>query len=210
MQGERGQAFILVLILLALGSTLIAPSISLGITALQSGQIHTELLEEQYAAEGALQAVMWQLLYDPSFLEQVTGDGGGTLPTVTLNGVDVTATIGVKTPPRLSGVGLAKNYQVKPTKTVCPNGVDDGPDDPCPEPVAPGIPTTFTYIITLERLEPDDTVFDRVDKVKDGLPLGLTYVPNSSVLDGVPFNDDDQTILNSSVILKTEAGGYQS
>jgi hypothetical protein len=107
---------------------------------------------------------------------------------VTINGVTANTTVTAEATEVLSGFGLV-DHQIKPTKTVTPTTA------------LPGIPTSFTYTITLQRLEPDDALFIPLQSIKDGTDAGFVYVPNSSKLDGVQFDDDDLTILAEPIII---------
>ncbi|MFC2033846.1 hypothetical protein ACFLTT_00375 [Chloroflexota bacterium] len=59
--GQRGAALILVLIALALGSLLITPSINYMYTSTVSKDISEENLQDQYAADSAVEYAIWQL-----------------------------------------------------------------------------------------------------------------------------------------------------
>ncbi len=71
-----------------------------------------------------------------------------------------------------------------------------------PETASPDTSTPFTYTITMQRLELDDAAFKPVEKIKDGMEPGFIYVVDSSALDGIPFDDDDLTILKEKIKLQ--------
>ena len=191
MNRERGQALILVLILLAVGSLLIIPSLQLTTTVLKGRAMYAQFIKEDYTADAAIEYSLWRLNWEPDFAaDNFTTIGNSVNFEVTLNGVTASTSITMQATEGLSGVGLAKeDYQIKPTKEVTPDTA------------SPGVETTFTYTITMQRLEPDDNQFDLLEKIKDAMEPGFIYVSNSSALDGVPFDDDDLTILKEKVRL---------
>ena len=63
-KGESGQALILALIMLALGSMFIAPSLALAATTLKSGQMVEENMRGIYAADAGTEDAMWRILND--------------------------------------------------------------------------------------------------------------------------------------------------
>ncbi|HEY82272.1 MAG TPA: DNRLRE domain-containing protein [Dehalococcoidia bacterium] len=190
MRRESGQALILVLILLAVGALLLVPTLELTTTVLKSRQMYGQFIKEDYAMDAANEYGLWRVLWEPGYAASLPIGQESDPFTVTINGITVNTTITAQATEALSGVSLVKDHQIKPTKTVTPNTA------------SPGVPTTFTYTITMQRLEPDDAVFDPLEEVIDALPAGFVYVPDSSVLDGVPFADDDLTILKEPVIVQ--------
>ena len=188
MNRERGQALILVLILLAVGSLMIVPFLQLTYTVLKGRMMYAQFIKEDYAADAAIEYSLWRLNWEPGFTDNWTVGDNITFE-VTLNGVTANITIIMHTTEWLSGEGLEGDHQVKLTKEVTPTTA------------LPGEATTFTYIITVLRLEPDDAIFVPLQSIKDGMDEGFVYVPDSSELDGVPFDDDDLTILQERVII---------
>ena len=185
---ERGQALLLALILLVVGALVTVPVLQLVDTNLRARMNFGEFIKEDYAAEAALEYSLWKLRWDPGFASSL--EIGVTSETlyVTINGVTANATITAEATEVLSGFGLI-DHQIKPTKTVTPTTAP------------PYVQETFTYTITLERLEPDDDLFIPLQSIKDGTDAGFQYVLNSSKLDGVPFDDDDLSILAEPVII---------
>ncbi|MCZ6788908.1 MAG: DNRLRE domain-containing protein, partial [Chloroflexi bacterium] len=120
---------------------------------------------------------------------------------INVNDVDACTSIVVQaTEGELGDVSPAKDHMVKPTKTVvCQDaGTLDLVDcDAVPASTA----MLFNFTITMQRLESDDVAFVPVSNIKDGLDIGFFYVADSSVLDGVPFNDDDLSVLSEPVKL---------
>jgi len=186
---ERGQALILVLILLAVGSLMIVPFLQLTHTVLKGRMMYAQFIKEDYAVDAAIEYSLWRLNWESGFADNMTVGDNATFE-VTLNGVTANITITMHTIEWLSGEGLEGKHQVKLTKEVTPATA------------LPDVPTTFTYIITVQRLEPDDAIFVPLQSIKDGMDEGFVYVPDSSELDGVPFDDDDLTILQEPVIIE--------
>lgn len=64
--GERGQAMIMALIALALGSLIITPTLNYMATGVKSTAIHERLTSELYAADAGVGYAMWCLKNDAS------------------------------------------------------------------------------------------------------------------------------------------------
>ena len=188
MNRERGQALILVLILLVVGSLMIVPFLQLTNTVLKGRMMYAQFIKEDYATDAAIEYSLWRLNWEPGFTDDWTVGDNVTFE-FTLNGVTANITITMHTTEWLSGEGLERDQQIKMTKVVTPATA------------LPNVATTFTYTITMQRLEPDDALFNPVESVKDATDAGFVYVPNSSELDGVPFDDDDLTILAEPLIV---------
>lgn len=93
MKRQRGQALILVLIALALGSLLITPTLNYAYTGLRETRVSQEQLLEQYAADAAVEYSLWVLKYN---VDGLTGQLGTENPSsntsVTVNGMEVLVT----------------------------------------------------------------------------------------------------------------------
>jgi len=61
-KGERGQAFILVLILLLLGGLMISPLLGFMSTGLIAGQANEERMAEVYAADAGIEDAIWKIM----------------------------------------------------------------------------------------------------------------------------------------------------
>jgi len=61
---ERGQALIMVLVFLLLGSLTITPLLSYMGTALKTGRMYQDKTEELYAADSGIEDAIWQIKYD--------------------------------------------------------------------------------------------------------------------------------------------------
>ena len=60
-KGESGQAFIMLLIILAIGTLLIVPAMNLTMISLKSSDIVYDEVRALYAADGAQEYVLWKL-----------------------------------------------------------------------------------------------------------------------------------------------------
>jgi hypothetical protein len=167
---EAGQAFILVLIILAIGSLLVVPALKLTGTSLQSSQIVTREVEALYVADGAQEYVLWKLLYD-GLGANFTYDGDNVSFPCNVCGKEVDILIIMRAVASEGGLVLATDDIVKPTKTVTPDTV---PNDTY---------QVYTYTIRLEQISENNT--QGLDAVYDILPKGFEpsdYLAGSSYL----------------------------
>ena len=93
MKRERGQAFILVLILLAVGSLMIVPVLCLSSNTLKSSQMYMQFANEHYAADAAMEYGLWMLNWKPGYAASLPMGVERPPFYVTLNGVTANATI---------------------------------------------------------------------------------------------------------------------
>ena len=174
--GEKGFVLVLVVIFLALGSLLVIPALRLAYTTLNIKQLRTLVLEDQYARDGAAEHAMWRLRYGGGTAE-LTAEGQTIEYDIVLNGITTHIVIQLRAEPALSGQALANpNFSVRPGSSVMPT-------DP-----TPGIPTDFSYIITMEELNPN-LASATIDQVWDQLPPGFTYKPGTSKFEGGDIGD---------------------
>jgi len=90
---QRGQALILVLIALALGSLLITPTLRYVNTGLLETRISEEALLKQYAADAAVEYGLWQLKYNVDGLaDQLNPENPSSDTSITVNGIEVPIT----------------------------------------------------------------------------------------------------------------------
>ncbi len=66
---EKGQAFILVLILLLVGGLIIAPLLAFMNTGVKAGQTHEENMNEVYAADAGVEDAMYRIISDDATLQ---------------------------------------------------------------------------------------------------------------------------------------------
>lgn len=180
---EAGFGLVIVLILLALGSLLIAPVLRLTFTTLQAKQINTDILDDQYARDGAAEFGIWQLIYGgaTTFLTD-TDECPDNICTydVVLNGISTTVTIRMRTELGTYQVPGAEDNKVRPTQTVIcaingSNFVDDCDDPDDRLPVQSGMVAKYT--VSLEQVSPALT--DTILAIYSELPKGFRFIPGS-------------------------------
>ena len=126
MKSQRGQAFILVLIVLALGSLLITPTLKYVSTGLIETSVSERFLLKEYAADAAVEYSLWQLKYN---VDDLTGQLGPENPssntTITVNGIEVPILTEISASPQSdngsftiptteSGIHIATGLQILP------------------------------------------------------------------------------------------------
>jgi len=166
---EAGQAFILVLILLAIGALVVVPALRLTNTVLQSNQAITQRNKGLYACEAAQEKIMWILYNDIDGIvsENLTADGDSVSFTVDVCGTTVYAGITMRATEGQGGITLAADHVIKPTKEVTPATM---PGKQLQE---------YTYTIIMEQLS--DNTTQGLDAIYDMPPGGMTdYIANSS------------------------------
>lgn len=174
---ERGQVFILVLIILAIGALLTVPALRLTGTALKSSQIVTQRTKGLYAADAAQEFMLWKLLHDglgAELMQTVSPENPNPSAHYDLEvcGVPVGVSVFMRAVEGGGGMTLAGEDIIKPTKTVSPDYV---PDKDLYD---------YRYTIILDHLSSNTTV--GLDAIYDMLPGGITgYVgPSELSLDG--------------------------
>jgi len=174
--GERGYALLLVLLLLALGALLIAPTLHLAFTSLRSKQLHTNILKEQYTRDAGGEHAMWKLQYGGGTAELST-ENDTIQYSLVINDITSDVTIKLRIETMLSGQTLAH-----PDFKVMPGG------EVSPTTGTPGQPITFNYTLTMQQIDPDPAT-GYVDEVWILLPVGFSYVAGSSAFEGSPIAD---------------------
>jgi len=169
---EAGQAFILVLIILAIGGLMVTPSLRLINTSLKSSQIVNRQVKALYACDGGQEYILWQLLHN-NLGANFTADGQAGLFTFNSCGNSVNITVIMRATEGKGGVVLATDDVIHPTKTVeCEELGNEIPND---------WSGTVTYTINLEQLSSNTT--QGLDAVYDILPKAFDagdYVNGSS------------------------------
>ena len=151
---EAGQAFILVLILLAVGALVVVPTLRLTSTALKSTQVALPKLEALYACDAAQEWVLWKLK-QPDFANSFESDVPQTFQ-FDACGVLVTCTVIMRAVEGEGGITLATDDKIKPTKTVN--------HEYLPDPVPDKRLVTYTYTIELDHLSDNTSVVAYVNK----------------------------------------------
>ena len=167
--GERGYMLVMVLIVLAVGSTSIIPVMNLVQTGLTSNRIQTTQLDVQYAGDGGAEFAIWQLLYGDA-TEQLTADGEEVLYTISLNGIETVVVIRLNgASSQLASLAGAEDNRTRPYATVeCARDGDGVYDDDCPSlpPTTSGMLARYT--VSFDHYSPDATV---------GLPSVYHHLP---------------------------------
>ncbi|HUV76069.1 MAG TPA: hypothetical protein VMW00_05435 [Dehalococcoidales bacterium] len=178
---EAGQAFILVLILLAIGALLVIPALRLTTTVLKSNQAITQRNKGLYACEAAQEKILWLLYNDIDGIvsETLLADGDSISFTVDVCGTTVYAGITMRATEGMGGITLAAEHVIKPTKEVH--------HEYLPDPVPDKRSVEYTYTINLEQLSDNNT--QGLDAIYDippgGFGVGAYQVGSSKLsLDG--------------------------
>jgi len=87
---EKGQAFVLVLILLLVGALITAPALGFMSTGLMAGQVYEEKMDELYAADAGVEDGLWHLMYGGLIVPE---GGQSDLPPFTMNNETVNVNI---------------------------------------------------------------------------------------------------------------------
>lgn len=156
MKGQKGQVFILVLILLAVGTLVIVPVLDYTTTGLRSQRIAEDALTTRYVADAAVEDALWQMLnnLDYSFSADFEYDF--------VFGLD-RFKVDIKIP-SVPESEWTQDKEIYIKVEVEPNWLEANAVDP-----------TFTYIIRVNSPQWDLTDFGF------SLPLGLTYTGDSTL-----------------------------
>ncbi len=130
MRKQAGQAFILVLIVLAIGAVLVVPSLRLTGTALMNTPIVERQIKGLYAADAAQEYILWKLAY-AGFGGEFEYDGQEIGYNFYVCDVPVGVRIIMRATEGQGGLTLATDDKIKPTKTVAVEGYPEWstPDD---------------------------------------------------------------------------------
>ena len=157
---QAGQAFILVLILLAIGAMLIVPVLRLTSTAVKNTPVVTGRERVMYAVDAGQEYVLWKLLHDNYGGEFGPENDTGYL-SLDVCGIPVDIVVVMRAVPGEGGLILAGDDVVRPIKTVI---ADSTQSDSIPNNTV----DTITYTITLEQLSDNNT--QGLDVIYDILP----------------------------------------
>lgn len=165
MRREKGQAIILVLIVLGLGALVISPTLKYASTGLKAYQIGQQRMQEEYAADAATENAIWRLKYNVNgftdlFVNETSPSQNYQLA---INGKSVSVTVGLPAPPAAQPTSsqgfLSVTANRSPLWTKASGGV------------------TITYTITLYN---NTGVAKDINGIEYVLPPGFTYVANSA------------------------------
>ncbi len=170
LQRQRGQAFILVLIMLAVGALVITPALNLSFTGLKGRMAQRSNLMEYYAADGAQEYSQWRLT-DPAFVAELIASDNGTVGPfyIILNGVQAEYTITYQASEGDPSDAPITDQRYKITVDVDPYELDPPPTETVP----------FDYYITLQYMYPDVET-EPLEQLQVILPPWFTYEPYSS------------------------------
>ncbi|MFC2010193.1 hypothetical protein ACFLVU_01565 [Chloroflexota bacterium] len=170
---EVGQAFVLVLIFLAVGALMVVPALRLTGTLLQSSQSITQRNTDIYACEAAQEKIMW-MLYNGDLMDILSTPNSTANFTVDVCGTIVYCGVVMRAVELGGGTTLVTDHTIMSMKTVEPNEVED-----------PGITTGgFTYTIAFEQVSVNNTssllaVYD-ILPIDFGKNFNSVYVLGSS------------------------------
>ena len=126
MKRQRGQALILVLIVLSLGSLLITPTLKYVYTGFSEANISEKLLLQEYAADAAVEYNLWQLKYNvDDLVGQLSPENPSSNTTIIVNGIEVPIITEISMSPQSdngsftvptteSGIHIATGLQILP------------------------------------------------------------------------------------------------
>ena len=175
---QKGYALVPVLILLALGSMMLAPTLNLAFSSLKGKQTHTEVLKNQYTRDAGAEYGTWELLYGGA-TALLTTQGSETDFPLVLNGIESTVKIRLQAVLGDAEVVGAEDNKIRPTQTVECDADDDGFDDDCLTlPSVSGMKARFT--IFLDQVSPDTTA--GIVTILEELPKAFTITDASSVV----------------------------
>jgi hypothetical protein len=153
---QAGQAFVLVLILLAVGAATVVPALRLTDTSLRSSAIAVEQTRLLYAADAAQEYVLWKLLHDAYGGEFTEGGQEGYL-SLDCCGVDVNLIVVMRAiPGKEGGLSLSTDDVIQPAKSVSPDSIPNNTYE------------TVTYILRLEQIS--SNISQGLDVIYDILP----------------------------------------
>jgi len=207
---QGGQAFILVLILLAIGALLVVPALRLTGTSLKGSQIVPRQTRALYAVEAMQEFILWKLLYQ-GYGDEFTYDGQSDNLSLNICGTPVNVIIVMRATESTGAVPLATDDIIRPTKRVEVEGYPEWSNPDGSVNVPNDYSEPYTYTIKLDQLSTDTS--QGLDCVYDILPQGLSYVPGTSRLsvDGGAWEDfepDDTFITGGQQRLRWPSSGF--
>lgn len=194
MKWQKGQAFILVLILLAVGTLLIVPALRFTFTGVRAQRISEDALTTQVAADAAVEDALWQMLSE-GLLSTLNPDNPAYTYDFDLGLDRFKVDIEIPSVPQSEWL---KYKQAEVKVDVVPNWLEAQPTEP----------PVLQYIVRVNMPQWDLTNFGLT------LPLGLTYTDNSTLYMGPDKDLDPDAPVDGSKIWMNEqwvemiAGGY--
>lgn len=194
---ESGQALVIVLILLMVGSFALSPVLSLINTSFKSAEVHDANINELYTADSGVENALWQIRYDrldtlfdnPDYNIYDYGSVWSYTLDEPLN--DLTANVSIQ------NVWIPKNLAV-PSPSEAESIIEDNKLV-----ISGASPTESSYKIKISFYpgEGENNLLC-IDKIGIWLPLGFSYVSGSSNLEDNTFDD-----YYSVLVVEDYAGG---
>jgi len=181
---ESGQALVIVLILLMVGSLILSPVLSLINTSLKNARVHDANTNELYAADSGVENALWQIRYDRLDTLFDSPDYSiydyDTVWSYTLDEAlnELTANVSIQ------NVWIPRNLAV-PSPAEAETIIEDNKLV-----ISGASPTESNYKIKIS-FYPGEGENEQlnIDKIGIWLPLGFSYVTGSSNLESDPFDD---------------------
>lgn len=188
--GQRGQALILVLIALALGSLLITPTIQYVSTGLNESHVSEEQLLEQYSADAAIEYTLWQLQNNvDGVIDQLNYENPDYDATININDTEVPININITQSP------LGEDWPFPVPASQSGIHLDTALDIKSPFPSDDGHKTYFPHVVYIynsgdsvvhlnSMLQQLDPRFTYVEGSYDGFAadITITYVDDHQEL----------------------------
>lgn len=171
LKRQKGQAFILVLILLMVGALVITPALNLAWTGLKGRMAeHTDLME-YYAADGATDYSLWRLANETGFASSLTPGVAAGPYYIILNGIKAEYSVtaqAAESAPNDAPITSFTTDRYKITASVTPGTA-----------VAGVAGVTFAYTITLKYMYPDVPT-EPLTRLTVTFPRTFNYVAGST------------------------------
>ena len=181
-RGENGQALLLVLAIMFLGTALVSSSLSLVSTSVTSSNSPELSFTNYSSAEAGAQHGIWRLQNEAGFADSLTEMNPDDSYNLALNSTTVPVTIteifAAPTPTPTPGPTPDPADRIAITKGISPNAI------------MADTPGTFTYTIDITNVGTSNV---KLEYIGDTLPAGFSYVPGSS--SGVTTADPTVTMV---------------
>ena len=197
IRGEKGQALIIVVILILLGALVIAPMLGYMATGIKVGkEVFENKMYEFYAADAGVEDALWYLQSDERLGAEFDPGYNPTDPNWTIDDIDWPIEYELTDPPDLIN---EKEVGVTIERVWILNGLLSLPDEMPDEGDADNgnnhwtvvgainIDDTTNYIVDIVTDESGDAL---VDHIGVWLPQGYSYVDDSVKINGVAIGED--------------------
>ena len=177
--GQRGQAFAITLIVVAVTGLLSIPVLSLTSSVLHRSTASRTTLDEQYSVDGGTEDAIWRLQNDPSFLNDILQTVPAPTYAINVNGQPVEIEAKPFSPP--SGPPTP----VPPTPTPNP-GIAPLMWTTADPPEIEYLNPPATVRVTINIQDPPSATTPTIEQMVEILPANFTYVAGSLECDGDP------------------------